>query len=174
MTDVDDPPRTALIAALVIAIVAVGAVLTVVAFHRVPRQPVPIPTVAAPDAADPVCAALLDVLPRKLGDYARAAVAQPAPEGAAAWTAGNGEPIVLRCGLERPNEFVVGSPIQTVDAVQWFQLTDQGRATWYTVDRSVYIALTLPPRSGPAPIQQLSALIDATVPAVSIDPVSVG
>jgi hypothetical protein len=81
----------------------------------------------------------------------------------------------LRCGLARPDSFVVGSPIQQVDRVQWFEVAaqsdaDAGTSTWYTVDRPVYVALTLPAGSGPVPIQELSAVIDRTIAAVPIDP----
>jgi hypothetical protein len=71
---------------------------------------------------------------------------------------------------------VVGSPIQLVDRVQWFKEADpqpagkDARSTWYTVDRPVYVALTLPSGSGPTPIQQLSDLIDHTIAAVPISP----
>ncbi|BCO37015.1 hypothetical protein MHEC_34480 [Mycobacterium heckeshornense] len=83
---------------------------------------------------------------------------------------------MLRCGLNRPPDFVVGSPIQVVDRVQWFQEMDTqaggqaGRSTWYTVDRPVYVALTLPPGSGATPIQELSEVIDRTIAAVPIAP----
>jgi hypothetical protein len=98
-------------------------------------------------------------------------VVQPAPVGAAAWQpAGAGDPVVLRCGLERPADFVVGSPIQVVDRVQWFDVSQDQRSTWYTVDREVYVALTLPQGSGPTPIQQLSELIDRLMPARPINP----
>ncbi|HEU4362121.1 MAG TPA: DUF3515 domain-containing protein [Mycobacterium sp.] len=173
MADADDPPRVALIAALVTAIATAGAVLAIAVAHQRPRQPVAIAAVAAPHAADPACRALLAALPQRLGDYQRATVAPPAPDGAAGWTQEGGdagEPVVLRCGLDRPTDFTVGSPIQVVDAVQWFAVRSDDRSTWYTVDRPVYVALTLPPGSGPAPIQQLSGLIDATVPAVPINP----
>jgi Protein of unknown function (DUF3515) len=79
----------------------------------------------------------------------------------------------LRCGLDRPTDFVVGSPIQGVDRVQWFQVAAQqqgAESTWYSVDRPVYIALTLPSGSGPTPIQLVSETIDRTVAAVPIDP----
>ena len=82
--------------------------------------------------------------------------------------------MVLQCGLDRPDDFVVGSPIQLVDQVQWFKEVDPqsadrgGRSTWYTVDRPVYLALTLPSGSGPTPIQQLSDLINRTMPEVPI------
>ncbi|EUA41245.1 hypothetical protein I549_2290 [Mycobacterium avium subsp. avium 2285 (R)] len=102
---------------------------------------------------------MLDALPQRLGDYQRAPLEQPAPAGAAAWRTGpDSEPVVLRCGLDRPAEFVAGSPIQVVDRVQWFAVRpdpqsagDAGRSTWYTVDRPVYVALTLPSGSGRRP-----------------------
>jgi len=170
MTDFDGPPRAALIAALVVAIGALGAVL-VIAATRHHTNPVVVAAVPAPRAQDSACGKLLDALPARLGDYTRTALVQPAPIGAAAWQpAGAGDPVVLRCGLERPIDFVVGSAIQLVDRVQWFEVRQDQRSTWYAVDRPVYVALTLPPGSGPTPIQQLSELIDRVMPAQPINP----
>ncbi|MEZ0366729.1 DUF3515 domain-containing protein [Mycobacterium sp. pUA109] len=175
MTEADGPPRAALIAALLLAVAAVGVVLAVAASHRAAQQPVALAAVPAPHAADPSCHALLDALPPQLGDFRRAEVAQPAPAGAAAWRPdGDGEPVVLRCGLDRPADFVASAPIQVVNAVQWFRVGVEDRTTWYAVDRPVYVALTLPPGSGPTPIQQLSDLIAATLAAVPINPAPVG
>jgi len=176
------PPRALLIAAVALGVVAIGVILAIAATRQAPPEPVVLSTVPAPKAADAACRALTDALPERLGDYQRAPLAQPAPQGAAAWRAGSGgEPVVLRCGLERPLDFVVGSPIQVVDRVQWFEVTagqqsagDAGRSTWYAVDRPVYVALTLPSGSGPTPIQQLSDAIDHTVAAVPIDPAQPG
>ncbi|OBI71252.1 DUF3515 domain-containing protein, partial [Mycobacterium sp. E740] len=122
-------------------------------------------------------------LPDKLGDLARAQLAEPAPQGAAAWRAGgDAEPVVLRCGVDRPAEFVVGTPLQGVDDVQWFRVGEAGsdelpaeqqRSTWFAVDRGVYVALTMPPGSGPTAIQQLSAVIAKSLPAKPVDPAPV-
>ncbi|UVO12649.1 DUF3515 domain-containing protein [Mycobacterium sp. SVM_VP21] len=171
--DADGPPRLALIIALVVAVAAVGAALTVAALHhpdKRPAGPLPVATVPAPHSDSEDCRALLEELPAQLGDYRRAELAAPAPQGAAAWTAADGEAVVLRCGLDRPADFVVGSPIQVVDGVQWFEVREGDRATWYVVDRKVYLALTLPPGSGPTPIQEVSDLIADTVAAVPIRP----
>ena len=176
--DLGRPRRALLNAAVALADVAIGAILVIAATRHAPPQPVVLPAVAAPQATNAACRALADALPQRLGDYQRASLAQPAPPGAAAWRAGpDGEPVVLRCGLDRPADFVVGSPIQVVDRVQWFEVTagqqsggEAGRSTWYTVDRPVYVALTLPSGSGPTPIQQLSDVIDGTVAAVPINP----
>lgn len=175
MDKYDGPPRAVLIAALVLAVGAIGVVLAIAATRHPQLQPVAIPAAPAPQAQDPACRALLEALPSRLGDYQRAPAVPPAPDGAAAWRAGHdGEPVVLRCGLDRPADFVVGSPIQVVDRVQWFQVRDSDLSTWYTVDRPVYVALTLPPGSGPTPIQQLSDLIDQAMPAVPIRPAPTG
>jgi len=174
------PPRAVIIAAVALAVVAIGVILVVAAHRQGPPQPVVLPAVPAPQADSPACRALGRALPQQLGDYRRAPVARPAPDGAAVWRADpRGEPVVLRCGLDRPADFVVGSPIQVVDRVQWFEAADEaqsvgGRSTWYTVDRPVYVALTLPPGSGPTPIQEVSELIDRTVAAVPIDPARPG
>jgi hypothetical protein len=177
-TDLGGPPRAMMIAAVALAAVAIGVILAIAATREAPPQPVAVPAVPAPQADNAACRALAAALPQRLGDYQRAPLAQPAPQGATAWRAeSGGEPVVLRCGLDRPADFVVGSPIQIVDRVQWFEVAagqqsagDAGRSTWYTVDRPVYLALTLPSGSGPTPIQQLSEVIDRTIAAVPIDP----
>jgi hypothetical protein len=176
------PPRAVIIAAVALAVAAIGVILVIAANRNAPPRPVVLPAVPAPQAGSAACRALSEALPQRLGDYQRAPVAQPAPQGAAAWRTGpDSAPVVLRCGLDRPAEFVMGSPIQIVDRVQWFRVPaeqqstgDAGRSTWYTVDRPVYVALTLPSGSGPTPIQQLSEVIDHAIAAVPIDPAPVG
>lgn len=168
----DDPPRGLLIAALAVGVLAVGAVVAVAATRHAPQEPVAISAVPAPQAQSPECRSLLATLPEQLGDLSRAATAEPAPPGTAAWRGGDGEPVIMRCGLDRPAEFVVGSPLQLVDDVQWFRLDDGrlDRSTWVAVDRPVYIVLTLPDGSGTAPIQTLSEVIARTMPAIPIRP----
>lgn len=173
MPDPDGPPRALIIAAVALAVTALGVILAIAATQHGPAKPVELPAAAAPQAGAPPCQALLAALPQRLGDYERATVAQPAPEGAVAWRSGRSEPVILRCGLERPADFVIGSPIQVVDRVQWFQTASgsgENQFTWYAVDRPVYVALTLPADAGPTPIQQLSETIDRTMDAVPIRP----
>ena len=170
----DGPSRTVVVTALVLSTLAVSVVLGIAATRRPPSGPVGpvgIAAVPAPQAESAECRALLATLPDRLGDFRRETVAEPAPPGAAAWRAG-GNPVILRCGLDRPAEFVVGSPIQQVNQVQWFRLddADTGRSTWVSVDRPVYVALTLPTGSGPAPIQALSGVIERSMPAMPIRP----
>jgi len=89
----------------------------------------------------------------------------------------DGEPVVLRADSNARPDFVVGSPIQVVDRVQWFQVAaqqqsagDAGRATWYKVDRPVYLALDAAVGIGSDTDQQLSEVIDRTIAAAAIDP----
>lgn len=170
--DAGDPPLTLLIIALFIGVIAVLAFLVISATRRTPPPPpVAIAAVPAPQAQSPECRALLATLPDRLGDFERAIEADPVPAGTAAWRS-TGEPVILRCGLDRPAEFVVGSPIQVVDDVQWLRLDDADlqRSTWISVDRPVYLALTLPQGSGSGPIQELSDVIARTMPAMPIRP----
>lgn len=177
------PIRVLLLAlpvALVVAVVAIAAVIV-----RTPDDsPVGLGTVPAPFANSRECTDLVAALPDSLGEQSpRAPLMDPAPIGAAAWRFPAESPtapteIVLRCGLDRPAEFTAASPLQVVDDVQWFQISgvDQGldASTWFAVDRGIYIALTLPSGTGPEPIQVISDVIAATLPAQPIDPAPVG
>ncbi|WP_297596168.1 DUF3515 domain-containing protein [Mycobacterium sp.] len=172
------PPRAVIIVAVALAVATIGVILAIAATREAPPHLVAVPAAPAPQAESAACRALMDALPQRLGDYQRAALEQPEPVGAAAWRSGRGgDPVVLRCGLDRPAEFVVGAPIQVVDRVQWFQVRsdqqsagDAGRSTWYAVDRGVYVALTLPTGSGPTPIQRLSEMIEQRIAAAPINP----
>ncbi|MDT5107226.1 MAG: hypothetical protein QOI25_4739 [Mycobacterium sp.] len=169
----DGPPRGVLVAAVIVAVAAVIGVLVFATIRQKPegQRPVAIASVPAPDADGEACRALLAALPDRLGDYQRAPAAEPAPVGAAAWQADpDAEPLILRCGVDQPVDFVAGTPIQVVDDVDWFHIGDEGRSTWIAVDRPVYVALTLPDGSGPTPIQLISAAVAKAMPAVPVNP----
>jgi len=169
----DGPPKALMIAAIAVAVAAIGAIVVFAALRQTPaaEKPVAIVSVPAPQADSADCRGLVDALPEQLGDYRRATAADPAPPAAAAWRATpDGEAVILRCGLDRPAEFVLGSPLQVVDEVSWFEIADQGRSTWFAVDRPVYVALTLPAGSGPTPIQEISRIIAKSLPAKAVDP----
>ncbi|MGK2903724.1 MAG: DUF3515 domain-containing protein [Mycobacterium sp.] len=169
----DGPPRSLIIAAVGVAVAAVIVVLTFAATRQAapPATPVAIAAAPAPQADSPPCAALLEALPEQLGDYRRAEAIEPVPAGAAAWQADpEASPVILRCGLNRPVDFVVGTPLQVVDEVQWFEASADGSSTWFAVDRGTYVALTLPSGSGPTPIQLVSKALARTMPAQPLDP----
>jgi hypothetical protein len=133
--------------------------------------PVPLVPVAAPRAGSAQCAALDAALPATLANgntpLHRRPLLAPAPQAAAAWGAGD-TPVVLRCGIERPPELTATSELLDVSGVRWFQITGDGMATWYAVDRAAVVALTLPNGLNTGPIQDVSAAISATMPAVPV------
>src|ERR1700704_5119435 len=101
--DLGGPPRALLIAAVAVAVVAIGIVLVIAATRQAPPQPVAVPAVPAPQAGNSACRALLAALPQRLGDYQRAPLAQPAPEGVTPRRPGpDSAPGGMRCGLHPP------------------------------------------------------------------------
>jgi hypothetical protein len=191
----DGPPRALLLAAIAVAVAALIVILGIAAVRQGPaeQRPVAISAVPAPRAESTECRSLTAALPAQLGDYHRAATADPTPAGAAAWQRDDDiEAVILRCGLDRPDDFVVGTAVQQVDAVQWYRVGeagvgnervgeagagqervgegDSGRTTWFAVDRPVYVAVTLPAGSGATPIQQLSKVISDTLSATPVKP----
>lgn len=176
MSDPDDhdgPPRSLIIAAVGVAVAAVIVLLTFAATRQAApeEKPVAIAAAPAPQAESAECVALMEALPEQLGDYRRAQAVEPVPAGAAAWRAEpSTDPVIMRCGLERPVDFRVGTPVQVVDDVQWFEVSQDGVSTWFAVDRPTYVALTLPSGSGPTPIQLISTAIARTMPAQQPDP----
>ncbi len=79
-----------------------------------------------------------------------------------AWGAPN--PVVLRCGLDRPPELTRDASLRVVNGVRWLHVPGQGSATWYAVDRPVYAALTVPADAGTGPLQQMSDTLADTLP----------
>ena len=82
-------------------------------------------TDALSDAQVEACERLVDALPDRVGDLARRQTTGN-PLGAA-W----GDPaVVLRCGVETPDDFTKTSVCQDINGVLWFvpdgQITDQG------------------------------------------------
>lgn len=169
------PALIAAAVALPVALV-IGVIVAAFLAGQMPvRQPVALGPVPSPGATSPECAAVLPALPGDLGDYETAELATPAPPGVQAWRHHDGgDPVVLRCGLDRPLEFNRAAPLQVVNRVQWFEVSgkDLGLAasTWFAVDRGVYIALTVPDGSGPTPLQAVSDAIVAALIEKPLDP----
>ncbi|MGW6728250.1 DUF3515 family protein [Nocardia sp. NPDC055029] len=175
--DTSTPYSPALIATAValpiVLIVGVLAAAFLALRAPVEREPLPLGPVPAPAADGPACQALLPALPADLGDYTKSTLAEPAPPATRAWQhPDGGEPIVLRCGLDRPLEFNRASTLTEINGVQWFQVRDEvGKVgTWFAVDRETYIALTVPDGSGTGAITTVSDVITANLPARAPNP----
>ncbi|MGW6624333.1 DUF3515 domain-containing protein [Nocardia sp. NPDC055002] len=153
-------PVVLIVAVLVAAFIALRA--------PVEREPLALGPVPAPAADGPACQTLLPALPAELGDYTKSTLVEPAPPATRAWQLPDGgDPITLRCGLDRPLEFNRASPLTVIDGVKWFQIRDEvGKTgTWFAVDRETYIALTVPDGSGTSGVQTVSDIITANLPA---------
>ncbi|AOW92346.1 hypothetical protein BFN03_05450 [Rhodococcus sp. WMMA185] len=172
-----NPALIATAVALPVALV-IGIIAAAVIAGRSPAlQPVALGPVPAPSSRSAECDALMAALPDKLGDYTRAELVEPAPEAAAAWQPAEGEPLVLRCGLDRPAEFDQASALQVINGVQWFEIPGESAgidaSSWFAVDRGVYVALTVPNGVGPTPLQDISDVVAETLPEQPLDPAPV-
>ncbi len=157
----------------VVLIVAVLVAAFIALRSPVEREPLALGPVPAPAADGPACQTLLPALPAELGDYTKATLVEPAPPATRAWQLPDGgDPITLRCGLDRPLEFNRASPLTVIDGVKWFQVRDEvaETGTWFAVDRETYIALTVPDGSGTSAVQTVSDTINANLPAREPNP----
>ncbi|MGQ0837514.1 DUF3515 domain-containing protein [Actinokineospora sp.] len=136
--------------------------------------PIGLVPVDAPAASAPECAALLAALPAELTSgsvtLSELPIAAPAPAGVTAWGDRVGDPVVLRCGLAKPPELTPTSALRQVSGVRWLPVPGTASASWFAVDRTVYIALTLPEGVGTGPLQTVSEVVGATLPAQRVTP----
>jgi hypothetical protein len=128
-------------------------------------DPLALSSVESPGATTPGCTALTAALPDTLGGLPRRTIAHaedPSLTGVAGW----GEPaVVLRCGVPTPAELTCTAALQVVDGVAWLPLSAGGDTTYFLVDRSVRVALTVPGAvTSTGPWQEASELIAATLP----------
>jgi hypothetical protein len=124
-----------------------------------PVLPVEVPPVTP--EADAACPAVMSALPLDLQGEPSRQVQSDSPY-AYAW----GEPpVVLVCGVERPAGFTVGVSAIQINGVQWYVDTSDPEATvWTTVDRPVYVQVSLPPSVDSAPVTVLSTPIAQALP----------
>lgn len=159
-----------MVAAIVVSVAAVvGVIVAANIVNSRPTtsvdDPLAVSAVEAPGSTTPACAALTAALPAELGGLPRRQLERsddPSLAGVAAW----GEPaVVLRCGIPAPAELTCTAPVQEVDGVAWLPLSTGGDTTYFAVDRSVRIALTVPGRlTSTGPWQDASTVIAATLP----------
>jgi hypothetical protein len=124
-----------------------------------PVLPVPVPPVTPEAQAS--CPAVMAALPLELtGETSRRV--QSESLFAYAW----GEPpVVLVCGVDRPAGFVVGVSAIQINGVQWYVDTDDPDTTvWTTVDRPVYVQVSLPAAVDSGPVTALSTTLAAELP----------
>lgn len=137
--------------------------------------PLALVSIDAPGAGTQACTDLIKALPQQIVDAGEKAprreLAKPAPPATVAWGDAQREPIVLRCGMNKPPELVQTAQLGSVNGVQWLDVVgDAGTVTHYVVDRSVYVALTESKDAGTGPVQAVSAAVTATLPPQPVAP----
>ncbi|MGW9478801.1 DUF3515 domain-containing protein [Saccharomonospora azurea] len=181
MSDTGAPPRSLIVLAAVLA-TALAATVAVLGLVLSPGDsergvpgadgtgPLALVTIPAPEADSPACVNLVEAAPRELKSageqLARRELAEPAPPATVAW---GDDPVVLRCGLDRPPELTRSATLRAIDEVQWLPVTGDGSTTWYAVDREVYVALTVPESAGTGPLQEISRTVADVLPATPLD-----
>jgi len=98
---------------------------------------------ASPAIRDPagVCSALVAALPTTLsGRVSRPVTGVPAGT-AAAW---GDPPIVLRCGVPPPASYVPGTPVISVQGVDFDTYPIGGQIRWTAVGRRAYVQILIP------------------------------
>ncbi|WP_291479894.1 DUF3515 domain-containing protein [Corynebacterium sp.] len=140
--------RRGAVLALVIAVVFVVFVLVgaKILVDRSVYTPVAMGPVDAPAADSDTCAAVIDDLPGRLGDYRDVGVADPAPEGTAGYRDSGGTELSLRCGVSVPAQYTELSSVEDSGGEQWLQVADatpgSDLTTWYSVGHSPVVAVT--------------------------------
>jgi hypothetical protein len=123
-----------------------------------PVLPVQVPPVTP--EADASCPAVMAGLPLELVGETSRRVDSDSPY-AYAW---GDPPVVLVCGVDRPEGWVVGVSAIQINGVQWF-VDDSAPDTtvWTTVDRPVHIEMQVPATVDSAPVTVLSTHIAAAL-----------
>ncbi|ABS02853.1 DUF3515 family protein [Kineococcus radiotolerans] len=151
-------PPGRLVVALVVVLVAAGAVWAYLAGSRGVE--------AAPDAADPACTTLLAALPASLGNLGRT------PQGAAGVAAWGEDRVVLRCGalvLGPTTKACVPVGPDGGPSVDWVQDAVSDRAVRFlTYGRTPAVEVTVRFGDGLTRDQATSQLVDLAGPVSAI------
>lgn len=173
-------PVVVLVALLLANLTSSGGSRPGAAGSGAPLAPV---TVAAPPsspAAQAPCRKLLQALPLRLdGMDPRQVVSDPSSPFVVGW----GDPAVtLRCGVQRPADLHPGSSAQFIQIGQangtggvYFDVVSSGHNQLYTtVDRSVYVEVSVPSQYAAGPVTTLAGVIARTLPPVCVGAVTPG
>lgn len=135
-----------------------------------PRADLPVLEVPVPPVtpeAEASCPALMSALPLELAGGQSRAVRSDTPY-AYAW---DEPPVVLVCGVDRPEGYVVGAFTLLINGVEWYvDDSDPDTTVWTAVDRPVYVQLTVSAETDSAPATALGPIIGAVLPAQQPQP----
>jgi hypothetical protein len=141
--------------------VGVVAVMTLVAACGGDAGPVEVDPPRLTGASAEQCEDLVKALPDVVADEGRREVS-PIDAAAAAW--GDDPPIVLRCGVPRPEALQPDSRCFVVNDVGWFAEEQPDGVVFTTIGRSTYVEINVPDEHAPE-ADALPALADAVLTA---------
>lgn len=129
--------------------------------ERADLPPLPVAVPPVTPEADQYCPGVMSGLPLDLAGEPSRPVQSDSPF-AYAW----GEPpVVLVCGVDRPEGWVVGASAIQINGVQWYVDTaDPETTVWTTVDRPVYVEVSLPASVDSAPVTALTTGLAQALP----------
>ena len=135
-----------------------------------PRADLPVLPVPVPDPgpeADAACPALMAGLPLELAGEPSRRVDSDTPY-AYAW---GDPPMVLVCGVDRPEGFGASAGLIQINGVQWYVDTSDPEVTvWTAVDREVYVEVQVPAASDSAGVTELTLPIAENLQRRDPDP----
>jgi hypothetical protein len=128
--------------------------------QRADLPPLPVDVPPVTPEADASCPAVMAGLPLELLGEPSRPVRSDSPF-AYAWSE---PPVVLVCGVDRPAGWVVGTAAIQINGVQWYvDTSDEERTVWTTVDRPVYVEVSVPASVDSAPVTALTTPIAAAL-----------
>lgn len=169
--------RTPIYISLALALALVVAVLVGarIVGDRAAHQPVSLAEVPSPDADSTECSNLLDQLPDSVADHQRVGIVDPVPAGTAVWAEGSDDRVILRCGIEAPQQFTTLSVLAEQDGTEWLRVNDTttGQSTWFSVNRAPMVAVTTDGDEDPREdLAEALATLPTTDPTPAENPVA--
>ncbi|MFT4127018.1 MAG: DUF3515 domain-containing protein [Gordonia sp. (in: high G+C Gram-positive bacteria)] len=177
VTTPDDPPpaRERMPAALIATLITIPVMVIVgfIAFAALRSADdgevsTPIDAFATTSSTTADCADFLAALPTRFDGFGSKQISA----GAARWAGADvGDPILVRCGVQRPGGLSPTSALHVVNGIQWL-ITDtvDGRGNAYVcVDHRPYVALWAPISSGNAATVDVSAAIGTVLTSGPLD-----
>lgn len=140
--------RSAIYVALGLSIALVVGVLFGAkwVYDHTELEPVAVAPVPSDKADSAECQAFIDALPETFQGHRRADIADPVPDGVAAWASNSVDSITARCGVDLPAQYTELAQTEKAAGATWLPVKDMtpgsGLTSWYTVDRSPAAVIT--------------------------------
>ncbi|MCS4492525.1 DUF3515 domain-containing protein [Corynebacterium sp. ES2715-CONJ3] len=142
----------------------IAAAVAIIPHQEFPPNPIPLSGLSS--AVGPqqkaACQEVLAALPNDLDSGYRRSTTDLGTE-MVAWSAPGEEAIVVRCGVEYPQNYTAGAALQQVNDIVWFEDVIVGNgttaSTWYAINKSQVVAAHIPQARGNAALVAISQAV---------------